>query len=161
MIVGFLIPRLFITTPLGTMSNLLGKLMTSFFAGLEFLEANALLERTVEPDPPAPTVNGIKLPPGFWANAAQNPNTLSAQNETWTRAAAEIMKSGTLMNSMRYVPLQREPTVMHRKKRSKHHWPWTGMDFSRFISAKRSDYTALLAQATGELLDADNACNHC
>jgi hypothetical protein len=71
---------------------------------------------------------------------------------------AEINKTGTLMNSMRHMPLLREPTVMCRERRWKEHWPWTDKVFSGFISAKKSDYTGLLAQATGELLDGDNAC---
>ncbi|KAJ5671273.1 hypothetical protein N7507_000400 [Penicillium longicatenatum] len=59
------------------------------------------------------------------------------------------------------MPLLWEPTVMYRGRRWKEHWPWTGKVFSGFISAKKSDYTGLLAQATGELLDGDNACWHC
>ncbi|KAJ5936768.1 hypothetical protein N7466_003218 [Penicillium verhagenii] len=41
-----------------------------------------------------------------------------------------------------------------------HHWPWTGHRFDDFISNKKADYMGLLAQATGELLEAGDACHH-
>ncbi|KAJ5792041.1 uncharacterized protein N7503_008019 [Penicillium pulvis] len=110
---------------------------------------------------PAPTINGTNLPPGFWAIAAQNPSTILAYNPNWKRAMAEIKKGRTLMNSMCHLPLLREPAVVHRTKRWKDHWPWTGKCFSDFISSKMSNYTGLLAQATGGLLDGDDACHHC
>ncbi|KAJ5539048.1 hypothetical protein N7513_007380 [Penicillium frequentans] len=110
---------------------------------------------------PAPTINGTNLPPGFWAIAAQNPSTILVHNPNWKRAMAEIKKGRTLMNSMCHLRLLREPEVVRRTKRWKDHWPWTGKCFSDFISSKKSNYTGLLAQATGGLLDGDDACHQC
>ncbi|KAJ5765131.1 hypothetical protein N7520_004690 [Penicillium odoratum] len=90
-------------------------------------------------DPPAPIIDGTDQPPSFWAHSARNP--------MWQRA--------------RPLPLLREPTLASVRAQSSKRWPWEGPSFDHFLSTKKENCEALLAQATGELIEGATACTRC
>lgn len=103
--------------------------------------------------PSSPTIGGTGVPPGKWANLAKE--------SPWVRSQRHVQRKGTLLNSMSLLPLIREPTIRPPGRTGKGKQPWTGMSFNHLMAQKKCNAEALLAQATGELQEGDQACRHC
>lgn len=100
-----------------------------------------------------PIIEGTGVPPGVWANRAKDC--------PWDRCRRQSEKMGTLLNSLKSLPLLRKPTVKCPVSRGTVKWPWTGPTFDLFIGSRKANGEALLAQSTGVLLEVDKACTHC
>lgn len=107
------------------------------------------------PDQKSPPFDKFCAPerkPGFWARRA-----ISCK---WKRGLNASLTRGTLLYRLVGMPAQREPVLQSNSndlKRSS----LTGSRWDRQIGFHKTNIEALVGQAVWELLNEDNACDHC